>query len=118
MGSTRLRPGLARLLPDRLRRLARAQVDPEGQDPVLERSLRIADDGEVLVVELGLLHEAAPLRPLDRWDATAADGAGPFPEALDHRADIELFGHGPRLGGGPEALEWRCPESPRHGSGL
>src|SRR5690606_22923269 len=83
--------------PSALRRraplLRRAEVDPQGEDPVLQRPLGVADDGEVHVVDLRLADELQALRPRHRRQGAVADRLRPVPEALDHRLDVERVTH-------------------------
>ena len=53
----------------------------------------VADDGEVLEVALGLLHEPLSLRAGDRRKRPFAHRVGTLAEAGDHRVDVELVGH-------------------------
>src|SRR3546814_7706850 len=57
----------------------------------------VADDGEVLEVDLRLLDEAAALLAGDGRQRAVADGRGAIAEAADHGVDVEWLGHGPTL---------------------
>ena len=74
-----------------------AEVDAQGQDPVLERSLGVPEHGVVHEVELGLLREALALRTFDGWQTPGTHGGSPGAEALHHGGRIELLGHDPTL---------------------
>jgi hypothetical protein len=79
--------------------LALAEVDPQGQDAVLDAGIGITEHGEVHVVGPGLLLEALTIGSLDRREAPGANGIGPGPEALHHGLGVELIGHGPMVPG-------------------
>src|SRR3954447_19412600 len=70
------------------------QVDAEGEDAVDELPGGVAEQGEVLEVELRLLDELLPLRACDRRERAFAHRAGTGTEAVEHRVDIEfVVGH-------------------------
>ena len=76
-----------------LRCRRRAQVDPEGQDPSLNRWLGVPDHGEVHEVGLGLLLEPLAVRPFDGRQAAGPDRVGPGPEPFHHGLRVELSSH-------------------------
>ena len=92
-----------------LRTRAGAQIDRQGEDAVLERPRGIADDREVLEVELRLLDEPLPLRTRDRRERAPSHGVGTFTETGEHRVDVELIGHGIRTLPGPRDRRTRAP---------
>src|ERR1700680_3504911 len=69
------------------------EVDPQGEDAIVERGVGVADHGVVHEVRPGLVDEPFAVRALDRWDTPLADGPGPRLETLDHGIDVELLGH-------------------------
>ena len=75
----------------------RAEIHPQDQDAVFDLGHGVADDGEVLVVVLGLLEKPLPLLPSHRWEGALPHGRSPGAEALDHGIDIERITH--RQGG-------------------
>lgn len=70
-----------------------AQVDPEGEDAVLEFGHGVADHGEVHEVDLCLFAEALTLGALDRREPSLSHGFGPGAEAVDHGLWIERIRH-------------------------
>src|SRR3546814_17852075 len=67
------------------------------EDSVDQLRCGVADDGEVLEVDLRLLDEAAALLAGDGRQRAVADGRGAIAEAADHGVDVEWLGHGPTL---------------------
>jgi hypothetical protein len=59
--------------------------------------LGVADDGEVLEVELGLLHEALTIRSRHGREWALTHCGGTRAKALQHRVDVELVGHDANL---------------------
>jgi len=82
-------------------RLGRPEIDPQGEDPVVDVGLGIAEHGEVHKVDLGLLLETLPIRTFHGWQPPGSDGVRPRPESLHHRLGVELFRHGPMVPGLP-----------------
>ena len=78
--------------------VAGLQVDPEGEDAVGELPRGVADDGEVLEVELGLGQELLALRTRHRGQRPLLHRLGPAPEPLEHRVDIQFIAHAVTLG--------------------
>src|SRR5215207_2830697 len=74
--------------------VGRTQVDAEHQNAVLDGALGVADDGEVLEVDLGLADELHPLLAGDRRERPPPHGLGAVAEALQHRLDVERVSHG------------------------
>ena len=72
-----------------------AEVDAEGQDPVVQGGLSVTDDGEVLEVGLGLVDEPLTLLAAHRWQGPSPHGSGAFSEPLHHGVQVEF-----RLGPG------------------
>src|SRR5262249_23704346 len=70
------------------------QVDAKREDAVGELPGRVADDGEVLEVELGLGDELLALGPGHWWQRPLLHGLRPFAEPRQHRVDIQLIAHG------------------------
>ncbi len=71
-----------------------AEVDPEGEDPVVDDGLGVTDHGEVHEVDLGLLLESLAVGALDGWQAPGPHCIRPGPDALHHGLGVEFFGHG------------------------
>jgi hypothetical protein len=88
------------------------QVDGQGEDPVFELGLGVAQHGEVLVVELGLPDERSPGRALDRWQAPGAHRFGSLSEPSHHGLGVEGVGHGSTVPAGRR----RSPRRP-HAAG-
>jgi hypothetical protein len=76
-----------------------AEVDPEGEDPVLDGGLSVPDHGEVHEVGLGLLFEPLAVGPLDRRQASGSHGVCPGPEPFHHGIGVEVGGHGSMVAG-------------------
>lgn len=70
------------------------EVHAEGEDPVGEVPGGVADDGEVLEVALGLVHEPLTICAGDRRERTITHRGGAFAEPGDHCIDIQFVGHG------------------------
>jgi hypothetical protein len=79
------------------RRRVGPQIDPEGEDPVLDAGLGVAEHGEVHEVGLSLLFEPLAIGTLDGGEAPGFHRIGPGPEALHHGLGVELIGHGPMV---------------------
>ncbi len=90
-----------------------AQVDGQGQDPVVDAPDGVADDGVVLKVDPGLVHEALSVRPLQRWNTTLAHGPGPGPEPFDHGFYVEIVGYGRHLTRERDRPTWGVPRQRR-----
>ena len=81
-------------IPERYRRawsalVGWAEIDAEDQDAVLDRARRIADDGEVLEVDVGLAQERLTLGAGHRRQWTFLDRGGSLTEPGEHLIDIE-----------------------------
>src|SRR5215207_5103863 len=79
--------------------VGRTQVDAEHQNAVLDGAIGVADDGKVLVIDLGLADELHPLLAGDRWERPPPHRLGAVAEALQHRLDVERVSHGPNRTG-------------------
>jgi len=77
----------------------RTEIDAENQYPVVQRSLGVAQHGEVHEVGLGLLLEALAVGPFDGGQATVPDRLGTRSEPGQHVLGIELLGHGSIVAG-------------------
>lgn len=99
----------------------RPEVDPEHQDAVFYRALRVTHHGVVHEVDLGLLDEAAAFGSFDRWHATLTDSSSALAEPLDHGSDIQLLGHLRRLPGAVAGSRRSCSRAcskERAGTGM
>ncbi len=76
-----------------------SKVDPQHEDPILDRGLGIADHRVVHEIGLSLALEALAIGALDRWQAPCTNRIGPGPEAFHHGLRVELFSHGPIVPG-------------------
>ena len=74
------------------------QIDPEGEDPVDELGLCVADHGEVREVSLCLLAKALALGALYRRHASCPDRLGTLPEPGHHLLRVERRHGGQRRG--------------------
>src|SRR3546814_17330700 len=86
------------------------------EDSVDQLRCGVADDGEVLEVDLRLLDEAAALLAGDGRQRAVADGRGAIAEAADHGVEVAWLGHcttlpnailRPRLQAGARVDGWR-----------
>ena len=70
-----------------------AKVDPQRQDPIIQRPLGVPDHGEVHEVALGLLGEASTLGAFDGRESPTSHCRGPLPKTLYHGLNVKLLGH-------------------------
>lgn len=75
-----------------------AQVDGERQHSIINLCIGIADDCEVLEVELRLLDETRPLLTGNRRERPVLHRMGPVTESLEHCVEVESVSHASTLG--------------------
>jgi len=73
------------------------KIDREREYPVVECRRRIADDCEILEVELGLLDESSPFLTSNRRKGSILDRVGAITEPQEHCVEVECVSHGPTL---------------------
>ncbi len=76
-----------------------AKVNTEGENTIIHRPLCIADDREVLIVDLSLLDEQGAFIATNRWQIAAFHRLGPLTEPFQHRINVEIVGHAHTISG-------------------